>query len=75
MNGNDSENDDDNMDEETLTLEIRTFNTLKIKKDIKEYMKPFSFELFVRDFDDVCQVAVTIVKKLFGDDGNSQFSM
>lgn len=51
MNDNDSQND---MDDETLTLEIRSFNTLRIKKDIKEYMKPFSFELFVRDFDDVC---------------------
>jgi hypothetical protein len=38
-------------------------------------MKPFSFEMFVRDSDDVCQVAVTIAKKLHGEDGSSQFSM
>jgi len=35
-------------------------------------MKPFSFEMFVRDSDDVCQVAVTIAKKLHGEDGSRE---
>jgi hypothetical protein len=62
-------------DDSTLTLEIRSFNVLRAQKDTQEYMKPFSFEMFVRDSDDVCQVAVTIAKKLHGEDGSSQFSM
>lgn len=54
LDENDLPQDEDDMDDETLTLEIRSFNTLKLKKDTKEYMKPFSFEMFVRDSDDVC---------------------
>ena len=37
-------------------------------------MKPFSFEMFVRDSDDVCQVAVMIAKRLLGWDRSDQFS-
>jgi predicted RNA-binding protein with RPS1 domain len=50
-----------------LTLEIRQFNELVIR-DVEEYMKPFSFDQFVKDIDDVCQVAVMIAKKLSADD-------
>jgi len=57
-----------------LELEIRSFNNLGAVKDIQEYMKPFSFEMFVRDSDDACQVAVMIAKRLLGYDPNNQFS-
>ena len=63
------------VDDQTLTLEIRSFNTLAKGKEIQEHMKPFTFEMFVRDSDDVCQVAVTIAKKLHGEDGMVEFSM
>jgi len=49
-----------------LELEIRSFNNLGAVKDIQEYMKPFSFEMFVRDSDDACQVAVMIARRLLG---------
>lgn len=54
-------------DQPYLTLEIRQFNELVIR-DVEEYMKPFSFDQFVKDIDDVCQVAVMIAKKLSADD-------
>ena len=54
-------------DQQFLTLEIRQFNELVVK-DVEEYMKPFSYESFVRDTDDVCLVAVMIAKKLSSDD-------
>ena len=43
------------------------------KKQTFEYLKPFSFEMLVRDSDDLCQVAAMIIKKLMsGDEGGEQ---
>ena len=37
-------------------------------------MKPFSFEMLVRDSDDLAQLAVMIIKKVMGDDTSNHFS-
>ena len=69
--------DDESLDEEEqfLTLEIRQYHELGMQRETDEYMKPFSVEMFVRDSDDVCQVAVMIARKLFGMDGHGEFSL
>jgi hypothetical protein len=41
-------------DDDVLELEILEFKDLGVYKDNCEYMKPFSFEAFTRDSDDVC---------------------
>ena len=40
--------------DDELDCTIRSFDDLQINKDPQEFMKPFSFEMFVRDSDDVC---------------------
>ena len=61
--------------EEYLTVEIQQFHSLGNQRETDEYLKPFSVEMFVRDADDVCQVAVMIARKLFGLEGHSEFSL
>ena len=53
-------------EEQVLEVDIRDFHDLEVYKDTGEYMKPFSFEAFTRDSDDVCQIAVVIIKRLLG---------
>jgi hypothetical protein len=65
---------DQEQEEEVLELDIREFNDLGVYKDTSEYMKPFSFEAFTRDSDDVCQIAVVIIKRLLGEEGQNEFS-
>jgi hypothetical protein len=63
-------------DEEAfLTLEIRQFHNLGLQREIEEYMKPYSVEMLIRDSDDVCMVAVMIMRKLFGIEGGEEFSL
>lgn len=46
----------------------RTFSDLAISRETEEFLKPYSFEMLIRDSDDVCQVAVMIVKRLMSSD-------
>ena len=57
-----------------MELRIRSFDGVGAVKDVQEYLKPFSFEMFVRDTDDACQVAVMIAKRLLGEDRSSEFA-
>jgi hypothetical protein len=45
------------------------------KKDVKEYLKPHSVDLAIRDTDDITQVAVMIIRKLYGPDGLPEFNL
>ena len=53
------------MSQDILNLEIRSFTNLK-KKPTQDYLKPHSFEMCIKDSDDVCQYAVMLIKKLMG---------
>ena len=59
------------MDEiyEEIEQPINLFYNLQVnKKWTYEYLKPFSFEMLVRDSDDLCQVAEMIIKRLMSSD-------
>ena len=62
-----------NSNEDNLEFEIREFLSLGQHIDTQEYMKPYSFEMLVRDADDVSKLAVMIIKKFMGDDTGNQF--
>ncbi len=50
---------------EEIESHINLFYNLQVnKKQTYEYLKPFSFEMLVRDSDDLCQVAAMIIKRL-----------
>jgi hypothetical protein len=63
---------DDN--ESEICLTIRDFNDLGVVKDTQEFMKSCRSESMTRDSDDVCQVAIRVVKKLLGQDESNMFS-
>ena len=58
-----------------LNIEIRCFKEMGICKKNEEYLKPYSFETYIRDSDDVAVVAVLIAKKLYGEEGTNQFTL
>ena len=64
--------------QEVVNLEIRTFVDIGKQRDTREYLKPHSFEMCVKDSDDASQVAVMIIKKLMGSEeaqlGGSHFA-
>ena len=53
---------------EIIAGEPRKYNDLGVSRETEEFLKPYSFEMLVRDSDDVCQVAVMIVKRLMSND-------
>ena len=66
------ERDQNNLDEEQeseqqINIEIRTFQNIGTARSLQEYCKPSALETLALDFDDVCQVAVTVAKILLGD--------
>lgn len=50
-----------------MEITIRNFENIGIARPLQEYCKPFSMETLTLDFDDVCQMAVTVAKTLLGD--------
>lgn len=79
----DVEMDEDQMQHRSITqdaygvwnIEIRCFKEMGICKKNEEYLKPYSFESYIRDSDDVAVVAVLIAKKLYGEEGTNQFTL
>ena len=51
-----------------ISEQMQTFNDLAVNRETEEFLKPYSFEMLIRDSDDVCQVAVMIVKRLMSSD-------
>ena len=51
---NEDEEMDQNIADEVIEIEVKGFQNLGCGKTIEEYCKPFCFESFVRDSDDVC---------------------
>jgi len=54
--------------ESSIEIEIRSFPNIGCTKEVDEYCKPFSFEHSVADSDDVCKVAVVVIRKLMDDE-------
>lgn len=50
-----------------MEITIRTFENIGTARSLQEYCKPFAMETLTLDFDDVCQIAVTVAKTLLGD--------
>ena len=50
-----------------MEITIRNFESIGTARSLQEYCKPFAMETLTLDFDDVCQVAVTVAKTLLGD--------
>lgn len=61
--------DDFQQEDENQSVEItiRTFENIGIARSLQEYCKPFAMETLTLDYDDVCQIAVTVAKTLLGD--------
>lgn len=51
-----------------ISEELKSFSDLAVNRETEEFLKPYSFEMLIRDSDDVCQVAVMIVKRLMSND-------
>ena len=82
-NGNERKTDEDMLfeepevvpdDGEFLNIVTRQFEDLEVHREVQEYMKPFTCELFIRDIDDVCLTAVIIVKRLMDSDPDAEFN-
>lgn len=54
-------------EQQSLEIIIRNFPNIGTARSLQEYCKPFAMETLTLDFDDVCQVAVTVSKTLLGD--------
>lgn len=52
---------------QNLEIVIQTFENRGTGRTIQEYCKPVTMEALTLDYDDVCQLAVTVVKFLIGD--------
>ena len=52
---------------QSVEIIIRNFPNIGTTRSLQEYCKPFSMETLTLDYDDVCQVAVTVAKNLLGD--------
>lgn len=53
---------------QVISQELKAFSDLAANRETEEFLKPYSFEMLIRDSDDVCQVAVMIVKRLMSSD-------
>ena len=61
-------------DGEFLNIVTRQFEDLEVLREVQEYMKPFTCELYIRDIDDVCLTAVMIIKRLMDSDPDADFN-
>lgn len=60
---------------DNISLEIRSFlNIVQIDKSAEQLLKPYAVENLTFDADDVCNIAIIILRKLYGDD-YSNFSL
>jgi len=50
-----------------IDITIRDFMNIGTARSLQEFCKPFQMEILTLDFDDVCQMAMTVAKTLLGD--------
>lgn len=65
-NRNADELQEANSNPEQIEINVQEFLKIGVNRTLQEYCKPWALDSLCLDFDDVCQVAVVVVKTLLG---------